>query len=331
MSAEVSKRTRSQLVVPDHVLRLPLTRSPLKHARVTSKNQMLVESNEQMKDREEMEVQDEEHKDDEILSPLKKNKRSSNAWPEDALSPTSYREPKRAKLEPLPALNLLAMVDSRNLTSQSSRRLTKPFVRAATEPACQKLTPRSILMNGKATMTSVFSQRARSVPLPTDPFPELDLRTLSPTRSPSKVTSQLRITPVPQLTEAAQTSPLTPPASTDGEVPASEDGMDVDTASAMSHFTNVPLIDPTLPDPTKPIINIEFATPRNQAGPPQTPLSPLTPLTPLIPTSFAGRLPAVQSLLAADADVRSILDTKSHRHLTLQSNRRKPTNLRVPS
>jgi hypothetical protein len=275
-----------------------------------------------------MEVQDEEHRDDEILSPLKKNKRSSDAWPEDALSPTSYREPKRAKLEPLPALNLLAMVGSRNLTSQSSKRLTKPFVRAATEPACQKLTPRPVIMNGKATMAFVFSQRARSVPLPTDPFPELDLRTLSPTRSPSKVTSQLRITPVPQLTEAAPTSPLTPPASTDGEVPASEDGMDVDTASAMSHSTNIPLIDPTLPDPTNPIINIEFATPRNQAGPPQTPLSPLTPLT---PTSFVGRLPAVQSLLATDANVRSILDTKSHMHLTLQSNRRKPTNLRVQS
>jgi hypothetical protein len=265
-----------------------------------------------MKDEEEMEVQDEEgeYKDDEILLSPKRNKRSSDARPEDALSPTSYREPKRAKIDPLPSLCFSGMADSvenRDLIPQPKRKLARPFVRAATESACQKLTPQSAIMNGKAKAASIFLQRARSVPLPADPFPELDLRTLSPTRSPSKVTRQLKITPVPPPTEAAPTSPLTPPASTDEDVPTagSEERMDIDTASAMSNFTSIPLIDFNLPDPTNPTINIEFATPRHQAGYPlQTPLSPLTPLP---PTSVIGRHPAVQSLFA---QVRRRFDTE---------------------
>lgn len=310
MSVEISKRTRSQLVVSDHVLRLPLTRSPLKHARVASRN---LESKEQMKDEEEMEVQDEEgeYKEDDILLSPKRNKRSSDARPEDALSPTSYREPKRAKIDQLPSLSFFGTADSvekRDLIPQSKRKLARPFVRAATESACQK--PQSAIMNGKAKAASIFLHRARSVPLPTDPFPELDLRTLSPTRSPSKVTRQLKITPFPPPTEAAPTSPLTPPASTDEDFPTagSEERMDIDTASAMSNFASIPLIDSNLPDPTNPTINIEFATPRHQAGYPlQTPLSPLTPLTPLPPTSVIGRHPAVQSLFA---QVRRRFDTE---------------------
>lgn len=261
-----------------------------------------------------MEVQDEEdeHMDDEILLSPKKNKRSSNTCLEDALSPTSYREPKRARLDSLPALSFFGMgnsVENQNLTLQSNRKSAKSFVRAATESACQKLTPPSAIMNGKATPASVFRQRARSVPLPAEPFPELDLRTLSPMRSPSKIfTSQLKITPVPEYTESTPTSPLSPSASIHEDAPAAEDEMDVDAASTMSLFTNIPTIDPKLPDLSHPTVNIELPTPRKNGCPPQAPLSPLTPLT---PTSLLDRLPAMGSVLAAANKVRSILDTIS--------------------
>ena len=252
-----------------------------------------MESNEDMRDEEELEVQDgeDEHKDHEMLASRTKNKRLPDTCLEDALSPTSYREPKRAKLDPLPPLTLLGMggfVENQALTSQSNRKLAKPFVRAATESACQMPTPPSAIMNHKAKLASNFLQRARSVPLPTEPFPELDLRTLSPMRSPSKVSSPLKITIVPQFTEAAPTSPLTPTASTDD----AEDEMDV-------------IMDPKLPDQTDPTINIEFSTLRNKTGYfSQAPSSPS-------PTSFVDRLPAVHSLLAAAAQVCSTSDIKS--------------------
>ncbi|KAG1742552.1 hypothetical protein EDB19DRAFT_1701821 [Suillus lakei] len=293
MSIEISKRTRSQLAVPDHVLRLPLARSPLKHARVTSRNQLHVDEHKEGEGEMDIEEEEDENENDEILLSPKKNKRSSETCPEDLLSPASYREPKRVKIDPLPALTLLSIghsVENRDFISQSPRKLAKSFVRAATESACHAT-------NGKAKLGFIFSGRARSVPLPTDHVPELDLRTLSPIRSPRKVPNQLEITPVPPPTEAAQPSPLTPFSATDEGAPSTEHAMDVDTASAISHFTNVPKFDLKLPDPTNLMIPIESATPRNLTGYPSH--MSLSPLTPLPPTSFVGRRPAVPSLFAA--------------------------------
>lgn len=300
MSVEISKRTRSQLAVPDHVLRLPLARSPLKHARITSRNRSHLDSNEHKEREGGMDVEEEEedeNENDEILLSPKKNKRSPNTCPEDLLSPANYREAKRIKIDPLPALNLLSMghsVKNRELISQSPRKMAESFVRAATESACHAT-------NGKAKSCFVFSGRARSVPLPTDHAPELDLRTLSPMRSPRKVLNQLKITPVPLHTEAAQTSPLTPLSATNESAPSTEHAMDVDTTSAMSHFTNVPIFDFKLPDTTNLITHVEPPTPQNLTGYP-SPVS-LSPLTPLLPTSFIGPRSAVPSLFAAAAEV----------------------------
>ncbi|KAG1817959.1 uncharacterized protein BJ212DRAFT_116544 [Suillus subaureus] len=307
MSVEISKRTRSQLAVPDHVLRLPLARSPLKHARVRSRNQLHLESNENKEGKEDMDVKEEEedeNENDEILLSPKKNKRSSDTCPEDLPSAASYREAKRIKIDPLPALSLVSMgysAENRELTSQSRRKMTESFVRAATESACHAT-------NGKVKSCAVFSGRARSVPLPTDHVPELDLRTLSPMRSPRKVPNQLKITPVPPSTEAVQTSPLTPLSATNEGALSTEHAMDVDTASAMSHFTNIPKFDLKLPDTTNLIVHVESATPRNLTGYPSH--MSLSPLTPPPPTSFIGHCPAVPSLLAVAVEVRLSLGIK---------------------
>lgn len=306
MSVETSKRTRSQLAVPDHVLRLPLARSPLKHARVTSKNQLHSEPNEHKEGEGYMDVEEEEdeNENDEILLSPKKNKRSSDTCHQDLLSPASHREAKRIKIDPLPALSLLSMghsVENREPTSQSPRKMAEPFVRAATESACHAT-------NGKVKSCFIFSGRARSVPLPTDHVPELDLRTLSPMRSPRKVHNQLKITPVPPPTEVVQTSPLTPLSATDEGAPNTEHAMDVDTASAMSHFTNVPKFVLKLPDTTNLIVHVESVTPRNLTAYPSH--MSLSPLTPLPPTSFIGRRPAVPSLLAAAVEVCLTLDVE---------------------
>ncbi|KAG1781889.1 hypothetical protein EV702DRAFT_491974 [Suillus placidus] len=300
MSVEISKRTRSQLAVPDHVLRLPLARSPLKHARVTSRNQLHLDSNEHKEGEQDMHVEEEEedeNENDEILLSPKKNKRSSETCPQDLLSPASHREAKRIKIDPLPALSLLSKghsVENRELTSQSPRKMAESFVRAATESACHAT-------NGKVKSCFIFSGRARSVPLPTDHVPELDLRTLSPMRSPRKVPNQLKITPVPPPTEAAQTSPLTQLSATDEGAPSTEHAMDVDTPSVMSHFTNVPKFDLKLPNATNLIIHVESATPRNLTGYPSH--MSLSPLTPLPTTSFIGRRPTVPSLFVVGVEV----------------------------
>jgi hypothetical protein len=236
-----------------------------------------------------MDVKEEkdENENDEILLSPKKNKRSSDTCPEDLLSAASYREAKRIKIDPLPALRLLPMsrsVENRELTSQSPRKMAESFVRAATESACHATT-------SKVKSCTIFPGRARSVPLSTDHFPELDLRTLSPMRSPRKVPNQLKITPDPPPIEAGQTSPLTPLSATDEGALSTEHAMDIDTASAMSHFTNVPKFDLKLPDTTNLVVHVESATPRNLTGrPSHISLSPLTPLPPtsLIPSLFAA-------------------------------------------
>lgn len=242
------------------------------------------------------EEEEDENENDEILLSPKKNKRSSDTCPENLLSPANYREAKRIKIDPLPELNLLSMghsVENRESTSQSPRKMAKSFVRAATESTCHAT-------NGKAKSSFVFSGRARSVPLPTDHVPELDLRTLSPMRSPRKVPNQLKITPVPPHTEAAQTSPLTPLSATDECAPSMEHAMDVDTTSALSHFTNVPKFDLKLPDTTNLITHVELPTPQILTGYPSH-----VPLSPLLPTSFIGRRPAVPSLFAAAVEKKS--------------------------
>jgi hypothetical protein len=245
-----------------------------------------------------VEEEEDENENDEILLSPKKNKRLSDTYPEDLLSPANYRQAKRIKIGPLPALSLPSMghsVENRVLTSQSPRKMAKSFVRAATESACHTT-------NGKDNSCFVFSGRARSVPLPTDHVPDLDLRTLSPMRSPRKVPNQLKITPVTIPTEAAQTSPLTPLSSIDESAPSTEHAMDIDTTPAMFHFTNVPNFDFKLPDTTNLITRVESTTPQNLTGYPSH--VTLSPLTPLLPTSCIGRPPAVPSLFAAAVEVR---------------------------
>lgn len=246
-----------------------------------------------------VEEEEDENENDEILLSPKKNKRLSDTCPEDLLSPANYRQAKRIKIGPLPALSLPSMghsVENRVSTSQSPRKKAESFVRAATESACH-------ITNGKANSCFVFSGRARSVPLPTDHVPELDLRTLSPMRSPRKVPNQLKITPVTIPTEAAQTSPLTPLSAIDDSAPSTEHAMDVDTTPAMSHFTNVPNFDFKLPDTTNLITRVESTTPQNLTGYPSH--VTLSPLTPLLPTSCIGRPPAVPSLFAAAVEKKS--------------------------
>ncbi|KAG2341888.1 hypothetical protein BDR05DRAFT_949435 [Suillus weaverae] len=255
---------KSQLAAPDHVLRLPLVRSPLKHARITSRSRLHLDSNEQKEGEGGMDIEEEEdeNENDEILLSPKKNKWLSDTCSKDLLSPTNYQQAKE------PCIDITI-----------SQEKVGSFVCAATESACH-------ITNGKANTCFVFSGHACSVPLPTDHVPELDLRTLSPMHLPRKVPNQLKITPVTIPTEAAQASPLTPLSAIDDSAPSTEHAMDVDTMPAMSHFTNVPNFDFKLPDTTNLITHVELTTPQNLTGYPLH--VTLSPLTPLLPTSCIG-------------------------------------------
>ncbi|KAH7926962.1 hypothetical protein BV22DRAFT_314848 [Leucogyrophana mollusca] len=275
MSIELTKRTRSQLTIPDNILQLPLARSPLKDARFAARSYSQL----QVPESSEPKAMD-ESEDDILLSPNKNKRTSSATRPDDGpISPSTERNPKRAKIDPLPSLKLYSK-DEGSLTipdaSPTTKRRSKR--RAATAPASRKPHSSSAAVNAAPSFT--FAQRAQSVPLSTEPVRHIDLQTIlsSPTRSPTKniVNGGLHITPLPSMGEV-------PPPS-DDKVDAE---MDVDTSSSsisMSYFTNTPLA----PPPANPVPDFTFepATPRRSDDPFYPPMSPLTPLP---PTPFVSR------------------------------------------
>ncbi|KAG9312046.1 hypothetical protein JVU11DRAFT_7325 [Chiua virens] len=331
------KRTRSQLNVPDTVLRLPFSRSPFKDARKAhvkareisstprsdsqshtprpSKSSFVDrgEAEAEMETCADGEYEGEEDSTDSLFSPAS----NSGKGPHEDSNGDQIQQsmwPTGTKKRPSPDADPIRAVSSPGSERQSKRAKVDAF--RVLGRASEHLEYHEPLRDADTSTPARSRRHKRAASTKPSPSPSKVASSNFPPRAQSVPLGgeEVRVIDLTSLPPSPQRSPskgvvevrraLSMP-------PPDEDRMDADFEdnSALLHFTNPTLL---ATPRANPIFNctVNFATPRESPIPHRSGLplaSPLSPLTPLPSSPVSDHPPEIQSLLAnANARLRKL-------------------------
>ncbi|KAF9243113.1 hypothetical protein BU15DRAFT_72312 [Melanogaster broomeanus] len=332
------KRTRSQLNVPNLILRLPLSRSPLKDARKARAREQAKSSSTQTQwhpqsSRHSQSVIQGGAGSESVMIEAEVQATLHGAEEEEEMTETSTEraqrreeeeeeEKMRRKMRCCCLLGRASGTKKRTSPDTDTARLL-PSPSGERQPKRAKVEALRLL--GRMTKDHCEYDQPLRDPDASPPNRSkgyVRAESTKPMPSPNKMASSSIFPPraksVPLEGEsgvraidltAVPLSPRRSPSRTGIEIrrapslpPSGADGMDIDSdeATALAHFTNVSVPSPQSNAPFNYTVN--FATPRGFATPAARAgypvTTPLSPLTPLPPTPFVDRLPSMQSLLA---------------------------------